>query len=344
MYNAVRTVAEKYGFKKVFFTRPMRFDKCGEGFRLVYDAAKEYPFAKTILLFVYPYKPFFVEERIPSYYLASNRAYFALKETAKELSQMGFRAEIAEIPLKLQAVEAGVGVKCRNSLIAFEGFGTRVVLSALAVDKLEPIDHEGKKTEANSCGQCQRCMEACPANAIDETGLCVEKCMRFHMETAMHPDWVREIQRTYIGCEVCQYACTKNTGLMGEAPSEEVREAFSTKKLIAGDTKAARLLTGKNMTSRGKLTAEAIAFAANDDGYWEEIELAERSSEQNLQFEAVRDAIRYAKERKKFHENKKKQNYCDNCRSDGFRHSGSVYCKESEGQGFAAGNCNRLAD
>lgn len=306
MYNAVSAIAEKYGFKKVIFTRPMQFARYGDGFGLVYNAAAEYSFATTIALLVYPYKPFSATERIPSYYLASNRAYFALKKIVSELSQIGIQAEKAEIPLKLQAVEAGVGVRCRNSLISFEEFGTRVVLSALALDKLEPKDYHQLTENKNDCGECRRCIEACPAGAIDRNGLCVEKCMRFHMETAKHPDWVREKQTTYIGCEICQYACSKNAGLQQDAPNKETREAFLAEKLIAGDTRAARLLAGKNMTSCGKLTAEAIAFAANDNEHWDLIELAEQSGDPNLQFDAVQDAIRYARERKLKHENQRK--------------------------------------
>ncbi|MBS7331658.1 MAG: hypothetical protein KIG69_06930, partial [Eubacteriales bacterium] len=65
------------------------------------------------------------------------------------------------------------------------------------------------------------------------------------------------------------------------------------KRLIIGDAAQARGLVGRNFTVNGKLTAEAIAFAANDAELFlslrDEIFAAADSP-----FAAVRDAVRYA--------------------------------------------------
>ena len=93
-------IAKVYGFERVFFLPPERFDLGANRWRLVADAREAFPFADCIACLVYPYAPFTVDERIPAYYLASNKAYFGMKAFIAVLREAGVRAEKAEIPLK----------------------------------------------------------------------------------------------------------------------------------------------------------------------------------------------------------------------------------------------------
>lgn len=65
-----------------------------------------------------------------------------------------------------------------------------------------------------------------------------------------------------MGCEVCQAVCPQNAQLAKRIPGEAEQAAFALPRLIAGDAAAARSLVGRNLTGNGKLTAEAICFAA----------------------------------------------------------------------------------
>lgn len=280
-------IAANHGFQRVYFTSPMKFDLGANRFHLIDDAPASFPYAECIAVLVYPYAPFTVEERIPAYYLASNRAYHEVNGFISELASAGIRAEKAAIPVKTQLESSHIGVKCKNSLIAIEPFGTRTVLLALAVEGLSPIEYDERGEE---CGDCSLCMKSCPTGAIGKDGLNVDMCIRLNMDTAMHPDWVRNVQTTYIGCEICQYACRRNASITNAVPAEEAVSAFELKKLICGDAADARGFVGRNMSGNGKLTAEAIAFAARDGLYEDEILAASDSP-----FEAVRDAVRYAK-------------------------------------------------
>lgn len=285
-------LANALGFVRVYFTEPMRFDFIPENeHNLVMDAKSTLPFASCIVVLVYPYMPFNSNERIPAYYLASNTAYHACKELIAELAKLRIHAERADVPLKAQLLNSGVGVRCKNSLVALRGYGTRIVLQALAIDTLEPLVYD---EPAKECGKCNACMMACPASAIGNNGLDVSKCMRAFMETADHPDWVKQLQQTYIGCEICQYACPRNTEIKSTVPSREQREAFETRKLIVGETKKARNLVGRNMTSNGKLTAEAISMAVRDENAFFDIYADELKLAQTSKFPAVQDALRYA--------------------------------------------------
>ena len=110
------------------------------------------------------------------------------------------------------------------------------------------------------------------------------------------------MQKTFIGCEICQYACPRNAKI-APADTESFRAAngdeinlndvFNLKRLITGDAAQARSLVGRNFTGNGKLTAEAIAFAANDAELFSSLR-NEIFAAADSPFDAVRDAVRYA--------------------------------------------------
>ena len=99
--------------------------------------------------------------------------------------------------------------------------------------------------------------------AISQNGLDVKRCMRYIMDSG-YTDEVRKKQETFLGCEACQNVCPKNSRLTRQKPSEAIKRAFDIKRLLDGDTKAARELVGSNITGNGRLTMEAIALAARD--------------------------------------------------------------------------------
>ena len=250
------------------------------------DPKAAYPRAKSILLLVYPYRPYYPDEPIPAYYPASNAAYFAAKQAVSEIQALGFYAEKAKIPLRAFALANGIGDMGKNGLLRIEPYGSCIVLEAIATDAVLP---ETVTTAHTPCPEgCTACAEACPTGAIAGSRN-TEKCMHLSMENALHPEWVREKQRHYIGCEECIRACPFNTADGYAEPGDELRAAFDTAALIKGETAAARKLTGKNMTGGGKLTSEAIAMAAREGKHRKEIEDALDSP-----FEGVKTAAEWA--------------------------------------------------
>lgn len=287
--------ANKLGFKKVYFTPLKTFDFAPDNpFNLVMDAKTSFNSASSIIILVYPYHAFNKNTRIPAYYPASNNAYHAVNDLIDWLEDNSIHAVRANIPVKAQCLSCGIGTQCRNSLISIPPFGTRIVLSALAVESFVPQTYDEKDVPCDSiCRNHPKCGAECPAKAIDVNGLIKDKCIRFEMENALHSDRAKSLMQTYIGCEVCQYACPRNNA-NGVSPPDDFVDAFATKKLIAGDTRAARKLVGKNMSSNGKLSAEAIIMAARDepdffDKYKKEIESVSSSP-----FPAIRDALNFA--------------------------------------------------
>ena len=297
MHGEFSLLAGKYGFEQVYFTEPMKFDLDGNRFNLVSDVKKECPFADSVAVLLYPYAPFTPDEHIPAYYIASNKAYHAAEKFVQELLRNGITAQKVDIPVKMQLTRSHIGSVCRNSLIAFENYGTRVVLLSLAVQGIPPKKYNEKNID---CGSCTACMNICPGKAISEEGFTFGKCIRFYMNPADHPDNIRDVQKTYLGCEMCQYVCPRNKNLVSAEPSEDMKQAFDLKRLISGNASKAREYVGRNFTGNGKLTAEAIVFAAREGLYRDEIRNC-----LNSEFEAVRNAALYAE---KFFTGNKKQN------------------------------------
>lgn len=82
---------------------------------------------------------------------------------------------------KLIARAAGAGFIGRNNLLVTREFGSRVRLVTVLTDAPLPA---GAPVE-NGCGECRRCVSACPAGAIGESpeefnlAACVEQISRF---------------------------------------------------------------------------------------------------------------------------------------------------------------------
>ncbi len=255
---SLKAMARRHGFAEAYVVPLPEYPDGGRG--LCYNARTACPWAGAAALLVYPYSPYAEGERIPSYYINSNRAYHAAKALVQELTSLGVHAERRELPVKPLIAGNGIGVMCKNSLAAIPGFGTRFAAQTLILEttpehyfvpEVRPIMHD------DICAECRICEAACPCHAIDSHGLTVEKCMRFYMDGPVYPDWVYAVQTTHMGCEICQQSCPRNAHIPVSEPDEDIRRAFDLDRLLSGDAADARRLVGRNFTGNSKLQIEA---------------------------------------------------------------------------------------
>jgi epoxyqueuosine reductase len=120
------------------------------------------------------------------------------------------------IPLKTAAVKCGLGCQGKNTLLITPTYGPRVRLFAVLTTAELDIDEPYKE---DLCKDCERCMLACPAKAIEPYKLRVNKCMVYAAEnprSADVPDETRKLEKklikrptsnSFIECTTCVEAC-----------------------------------------------------------------------------------------------------------------------------------------
>ena len=147
------------------------------------------------------------------------------KETAKRIKAAGHKTKVISaaggrwmdgdgrkeqfgyISLKHAAEIAGLGVIGRNYLLTNPQFGSLPWLSAVLTDAyLEPDE----RAELDICGSCSKCIDACPAGALNNSSLFGKKgCSKF---------FVIEDKRFKIKCfacrSVCPHACGIKSGML----------------------------------------------------------------------------------------------------------------------------------
>jgi epoxyqueuosine reductase len=72
------------------------------------------------------------------------------------------------LPLVFWAAQAGLGKLTKCGLLAHPAYGTRILLAGVVTSaSLKPAE----QIAGQACPEdCRKCVEACPANAIDQTG------------------------------------------------------------------------------------------------------------------------------------------------------------------------------
>lgn len=119
---------------------------------------------------------------------------------------------------KRAAVEAGLGWRGRNTLLISPRYGSFVLLGELIIDR--EADVYDTLQAGAGCGNCMRCVDACPNGALTPEGLDTRRCIaRITIEKkAPHDpcDTAGETSRTVpthgwiFGCDECQSVCPYN--------------------------------------------------------------------------------------------------------------------------------------
>lgn len=111
---------------------------------------------------------------------------------------------------KLWAQRCGLGWQGKHTILINETDGSFCFIGIiLTTVPLEP-DPPGR----NRCGNCTRCISACPTGALHEPyRLDINRCLTFHtiVNKGVIPDHVKgKFQGRIFGCDICQDACPYN--------------------------------------------------------------------------------------------------------------------------------------
>lgn len=117
-------------------------------------------------------------------------------------------APVFERPL---AKAAGLGWIGKNSLLISKDFGSYVFIGELIID-LE-LNYDTPFT-SDYCGNCTRCIDACPTNAIVfPKTIDARKCISYHTienKDEIPPSTQKKLQNHLFGCDICQDVCPWN--------------------------------------------------------------------------------------------------------------------------------------
>lgn len=153
------------------------------------------------------------EEYFFSYEVMKNKAW----NIVSLLQNRGFEALWSvRIPLKPTAVQCGIGCQGKNTLLITPTHGPRINLIAILTNAELEIDQPYVN---NLCGDCDKCLMACPTKALDPYRCNITRCMVYSLECPSSPDvpddvktlekrlTQRPTKHSYIECSTCMQVC-----------------------------------------------------------------------------------------------------------------------------------------
>ena len=134
-------------------------------------------------------------------------------ETSAQQQEWRFKPQVdtGEMIDVAAAQRAGLGFIGRNGLLITEEFGSFVYLGEIVTN----ISFETDQPVPFGCGECTRCISACPTDALLGDGrMNAKRCLSYQTQTkGMMPLEYRKKMRNIIyGCDICQLVCPYNRG------------------------------------------------------------------------------------------------------------------------------------
>ena len=154
-----------------------------------------------------------IEGYYVSYYISMSKAW----PIVSYLREKGYKAQLTtKLPMKTAAIACGLGQSGKNTLLVNPEYGPRLGLMAILTSAELDID---EPFTDNLCGDCTRCIDACPTQALTPYHIDIRRCLTYAAENPGKtdlPEDVRELEdklvtrptrNSYIECYICAEAC-----------------------------------------------------------------------------------------------------------------------------------------
>ena len=178
------------------------------------DPARTLENAKTVICLGYPYPKEIITDRGISI-AAAGTDYHTLVMSALEklktflgIDGLAF-ADTGPLVDRYVAYLCGLGYYGRNGFIINEKFGTLFFIGYIITTERAESYNEPQK---GNCGECKRCLAACPTGAINGGEMAYESCISCLTQTkgVLSAVQMKSLRGQVYGCDVCQLSCPKN--------------------------------------------------------------------------------------------------------------------------------------
>lgn len=106
---------------------------------------------------------------------------------------------------------AGIGSYGKNTLLYNKDYGSFINLGYILTDL--DIECNNITHNINICGDCNKCINSCPNNAIlSEGGINARRCISYLTQTKepIREEYIKNIRNQIYGCDICQVVCPMN--------------------------------------------------------------------------------------------------------------------------------------
>lgn len=137
----------------------------------------------------------------------------AQAESLEEAESWQFKPQVdtGELIDVAAAQRAGLGFIGRNGLLITEEFGSFVYLGEIVTN----ISFAQDEPVPFGCGECTRCITACPTDALLGDGrMNAKRCLSYQTQTKgmMPTEYRKKMGSVIYGCDICQLVCPYNRG------------------------------------------------------------------------------------------------------------------------------------
>jgi len=233
---------------------------------------------RSVVSLAYPYsvnRPATPDGYVAARYTEPRRQDYhdRLRESAKQVARLietnypGAKTRVCvdSAPLleRSFAYASGLGFIGKNNMLIVPGYGSYVFLAEVLTTARIPGTGHG--AIQNPCGDCRRCVEACPTGALEKPfGVDAAKCLSYltiEMKQMVDEKTGEKMGRCFFGCDRCQEVCPFNP--------KESREDVSlppVKSIQTMDEPSFRSVFGKTAFARAGLTKIRGNIAAMTGG------------------------------------------------------------------------------